>query len=130
MNNFNPWTLAIPILIIVAFLWVSPKSFLSVNPKWIFSEKDTTFAKIDSIAIVYGMRGRGFNQRVYYSFSYKNQIYDANYKATAINSGSMKVKDKVKVEFLKNEPSYHKIIGYIKNNQHLEKIKNSNLQSY
>lgn len=69
-------------------------------------------AKIDSIKPVRGMAGRGWNQKIYFHFTYEGEIYLSSFKNTAIKwSIPLKMNDSLKVKILNRNPNTNKIVS-------------------
>jgi hypothetical protein len=111
MLKFNPWIILIPAIFCWAIYLSYPSLFIKVNPYWIFSEKIECNAYVDSTLVVHGIRGMGYNQKVYYHFMHNNIVFNDSYKASNFNTGIMQVNDSLVVLVAIDQPELHILEG-------------------
>ena len=78
----------------------------------IFIGKTTTIdARIDSIKLIHGLRGRGYNQQIFYRYNYKDNVYNSYF----INKKNMwnyiNDYDSLKLKISTQNPINNKVIG-------------------
>lgn len=95
-------------------------------PTFFGGETNKVKGKIESINLVYGIKGIGRYQEVTYYYS----VNDSTYTDKFINKkyGIQKVGDALSIEYSVNNPQKNKVVGFYKH-KNIEKIQSMKLQA-
>lgn len=81
------------------------------NLAFFFGKTTKVNAQIDSIKVIHGMAGRGYNQEVFYHYMYKNNTYNSSFRNTATRWEPLVLKDSLKLKISTNNPTNNKVVG-------------------
>lgn len=68
-------------------------------------------AQIDSIKVVHGTAGRGYNQKIYYQYKFENNTYSSNFRNKATMWKPIQENDSLLLKISNNNPQNNKVIG-------------------
>ncbi|REH52414.1 hypothetical protein C7448_103146 [Tenacibaculum gallaicum] len=87
------------------FLWNSG------NIAFFLGKTTKVNAKIDSIKVVYGTAGRGYHQKIYYQYKFRNKTYSSNFRNKATMWEPIQKSDSLQLKISNNNPQNNKVIG-------------------
>ncbi len=68
-------------------------------------------AQVDSIIGIYGTKGIGFHQKIYYQYSYNNKKFNSSFINKATMWEPLIEKDSLLLKIATNKPNNNKVIG-------------------
>lgn len=78
----------------------------------IFIGKTTTVnAKIDSINLINGLRGKGYNQKIFYNYKFKDSVYSSYFINKKYMWDYINEYDSLKLKISTQNPTKSKVIG-------------------
>ena len=76
-----------------------------------FNDTIKVNAQVDSIKPVRGTKGRGWHQKVFYTYIYKDKKFTSNFKNDATMWNLLSEKDSLQLKIEVKKPNNNKVIG-------------------